>query len=1011
MDRRISKNEIKLSIVMPVYNTEKYFVRSIESVLNQTYKNFELIIVDDCSPGNIKELAQQYLKKDSRVKLISHEKNKGLFRARMTGAESALGDFIAFIDSDDYISCDFYHTLLEAALSNEADIAIGKTVFQNEDGYQYIRNYHDACFEFDKIQGEDIKKHFFGQKGLCYSWHTIWNKIYSKKLWDKCYPYYEKIQGHVIMTEDIAYSTVLFYFANVVTTVENDAYFYCANENASTNTSKVTYSKFEKNMSDIKTVFDFGEDFLKEVKAEKKIQEDFHEFRKYYARLWRHMPMYMMQGKDSTKGHEVINEFCPDEEGCASKEDSFFDSVTTDWRDGLEQFKNKIVEAKDQYISFDIFDTLIQRPFNEPTDLFSLMNKEFEELVDPTIDFKKVRIESENYARNKYGKLQPKWEDITIHDIYESMSEYYRIPKNITEKLMERERELEIQFCGTRKAGKELFEVAKLTGKKILIISDMYLDTETIEKILKKNGYEGYDKLYLSSKLHLTKNTGHIFEYVKKDLGIGVKEHIYHFGDTWQNDYVNAEKAGFSPLFLPKAKEVFENKIQGIETNNCAFIGDSVAGSIVNKDEMGNSVGFGCMKAMVYNKYFDNPYRSFNPKTDFNIDPNFIGYYTLGMHMVGLSSWLVKECEKRNCETIHFLARDGYLLKKTYDIVTANKKDLPKSNYLYASRKSVMPGMIRSENGFYNLPIEFRNHSPKTLLEILKYAYEDRDENELKKLITKAGIDYTKAFVERTEYHAFIDFFLKELYNKEILKKNQNLASCYYSAIKKNDIAFDMGYSGRIQEAISHLAGRGIDVLFVHSDTNISPKMQRIGKYKITNYYDFVPFVSGLLREHLLSDFGASCVGFEEENGHVKMIMETEEKCYPDMFVIETIQKAALEFVLEFRDLFNDYIEYIPFRVSEVSMPFEGFIRNSRYYDRKIFSSSYFEDMVYGASSQINIEEFINHTIIPQKTGYLEEYEEKNIVQRLEGHSKITKAVVCFLLDKKLFREILRSKF
>ena len=330
MDRRISKNEIKLSIVMPVYNTEKYFVRSIESVLNQTYKNFELIIVDDCSPGNIKELAQQYLKKDSRVKLISHEKNKGLFRARMTGAESALGDFIAFIDSDDYISCDFYHTLLEAALSNEADIAIGKTVFQNEDGYQYIRNYHDACFEFDKIQGEDIKKHFFGQKGLCYSWHTIWNKIYSKKLWDKCYPYYEKIQGHVIMTEDIAYSTVLFYFANVVTTVENDAYFYCANENASTNTNKVTYSKFEKNMSDIKTVFDFGEAFLKEVKAEKIIQDNFHEFRKYYARLWRHMPIYYLNGKDRKKGLDVVKAFCPDEEGIASKEDSFFESVTTD---------------------------------------------------------------------------------------------------------------------------------------------------------------------------------------------------------------------------------------------------------------------------------------------------------------------------------------------------------------------------------------------------------------------------------------------------------------------------------------------------------------------------------------------------------------------------------------------------------------------------------------------------------------------------------------------------------
>lgn len=1008
MDRRISKGEIKLSIVMPVYNTEKYFKRSLESVLKQTYKNLEVIVVDDCSPGNIKELVQQYIDKDSRVKLVSHEKNKGLFQARMSGAALATGDFIAFIDSDDYVSCDFYHTLLEAALSKEADIAIGKTVFQNEDGYKYIRNYHDACFEFDKIQGEEVRNRFFSQKGLCYSWHTIWNKIYSKKLWNQCYPYYEKIQSHVIMTEDIAYSTVLFYFANAVTTVENDAYFYCANENASTNTDKVTYSKFEKNMSDIKTVFDFAENFLKEVSAEQEIQDNFHEFRKYYARLWRHMPMYLMQGADSKKGFEVVKEFCPDEEECLTKDDSFFETITTEWRGGLESFKDKIAESKDQYVSFDIFDTLINRPFYEPTDLFRLMDKDFEGLVDPTLDFKKIRMESEAYARNKYGKLHPEWEDITIDDIYDSMSEYYGISKDITDKLRERERELELQFCGTRKAGKELFEVAKLIGKKILIVSDMYLDMEIIENILQKNGYEGYEKLYLSSELHLTKNTGHIFEYVKKDLGIGVKQHIYHFGDTWQNDYINAEKAGFNPLFLPKAKEVFENMIQGVETNACANIGDNVTGIIVNKEEMQKSIGLGCMKSMVYNKYFDNPYRSFNKETDFNLDPNFIGYYALGMHMVGLATWVIEEGKKRNIDTIHFLARDGYLLMKAYDILTEGRTDLPKSNYLYASRKSVMSGMVRSKQGFYNLPVEFRNHSPKTLMKILKFAYAEREEKELKQLIEKAGFNYNKVFTEQKEYHDFINFFLKELYNEDILKKNQRLAGSYYSVIQENDIAFDMGYSGRIQEAISYLVGRGVDVLFVHSDNNTSPKMQRIGKYSITNYYDFIPYVSGLLREHLLSDFGASCSGFKEENGMVKMLMETEEKCYPDMFIIETIQRSALEFVADFRELFKDYLEYIPFRVNEVSMPFEGFIRNSKYYDRKIFSSSYFEDMVYGASSQINIEEFINHTIPYME--YQPGVEQKNLVQTLEGRSLVTKALICFLMDKALFKEIIRIK-
>ena len=115
MDSRILKHEIKISIIMPVYNTEKYVKRCINSVLQQTYSNIELIIVDDCSPGNIKEIAQDFINIDNRVKIISHEVNKGLFCARLTGAKQATGDYIAFIDSDDYVSNDYYHTLIEKA--------------------------------------------------------------------------------------------------------------------------------------------------------------------------------------------------------------------------------------------------------------------------------------------------------------------------------------------------------------------------------------------------------------------------------------------------------------------------------------------------------------------------------------------------------------------------------------------------------------------------------------------------------------------------------------------------------------------------------------------------------------------------------------------------------------------------------------------------------------------------------------------------------------------------------
>ena len=77
----------KLSVVIPVYNTEQYLPRCIDSLINQTYKDIEFIFVNDCSPGNAEEIIKKYQEQDSRIKYVTYDKNRGLFRARMAGAE------------------------------------------------------------------------------------------------------------------------------------------------------------------------------------------------------------------------------------------------------------------------------------------------------------------------------------------------------------------------------------------------------------------------------------------------------------------------------------------------------------------------------------------------------------------------------------------------------------------------------------------------------------------------------------------------------------------------------------------------------------------------------------------------------------------------------------------------------------------------------------------------------------------------------------------------------------
>ena len=94
----------KVSIIVPIYNVERFLDRCMDSLLNQTLKDIEIIMVDDGSPDNCPQMCDEYAKNDSRVKVI-HKKNAGLGMARNSGLEIATGEYVAFVDSDDYVDC------------------------------------------------------------------------------------------------------------------------------------------------------------------------------------------------------------------------------------------------------------------------------------------------------------------------------------------------------------------------------------------------------------------------------------------------------------------------------------------------------------------------------------------------------------------------------------------------------------------------------------------------------------------------------------------------------------------------------------------------------------------------------------------------------------------------------------------------------------------------------------------------------------------------------------------
>ena len=112
-----------ISVIVPVYKAEKYLDRCVSSILNQTYKDLELILVDDGSPDGCPEMCDRYAQADSRVKVI-HKKNGGVSTARNAGLDAATGDYIAFVDSDDWIEPEMYQKMMEAAMAHDCDVVM-----------------------------------------------------------------------------------------------------------------------------------------------------------------------------------------------------------------------------------------------------------------------------------------------------------------------------------------------------------------------------------------------------------------------------------------------------------------------------------------------------------------------------------------------------------------------------------------------------------------------------------------------------------------------------------------------------------------------------------------------------------------------------------------------------------------------------------------------------------------------------------------------------------------------
>lgn len=172
----------KISVIVPVYNVEKYLPRCLDSIINQSYTNLEIILIDDGSSDNCPEICDKYAEKDRRI-IVIHKRNGGLSDARNTGIESATGEYLAFVDGDDYIAVNMYEILEKRIIGDSADIAVCNFLYVNDQGELLQEKNHNLPILNECLESRNAIKKLSGPKSWYYV--TACNKLYHRELFDE----------------------------------------------------------------------------------------------------------------------------------------------------------------------------------------------------------------------------------------------------------------------------------------------------------------------------------------------------------------------------------------------------------------------------------------------------------------------------------------------------------------------------------------------------------------------------------------------------------------------------------------------------------------------------------------------------------------------------------------------------------------------------------------------------------------------------------------------------------
>lgn len=287
----MEKNMIKFSIIIPVYNCEKYLDRCIDSIINQEYKNLEIIFVNDGSTDNSLKILKEFAKKDKRI-IIINQKNQGALIARNKGIDIATGDYISFVDSDDWISKNMYEKLYFYIVKYNSPDIIRFDYFTNS-----LNNKSEKLFldrEYPVLFDSKNRIEIYDMLVSSYNLNRLWQGIYKRELFINNLVYEKVTAGN-----DYYQMLLLIDKTNNILFTNEYLYYYCINHNSITKTHNV--NRIGDNIKSVFYVNNNVLEFLKKWNVYSK---------KYVINIAVSSITYFMHNLSKIKDKEDFNNLC-----------------------------------------------------------------------------------------------------------------------------------------------------------------------------------------------------------------------------------------------------------------------------------------------------------------------------------------------------------------------------------------------------------------------------------------------------------------------------------------------------------------------------------------------------------------------------------------------------------------------------------------------------------------------------------------------------------------------------